>query len=313
MGILRRNKSAYVVSNLLNASKLKNAKKLYEKYGLKKSVFSSISSNDFEGMDGEPPWLDRADSKAVLPNNKTFKKLSTNHQEALLNWSDNGYAILNNYYSDEEVDTINSELETIVSSGTAELRNNGNKIMFAINQSEKLAKTANKPLTSELMTMLLGKESKLFQSINFLHGSQQNAHSDSVHMTTFPLGYLTAIWIALEDIEEEQGALFHYPGSHKLPYVLNKNFEHGGNYFMLGKERNKNYENAIAGVISDNKLERQIFSAKKGDVLIWHANLLHGGLPITKEGSTRKSMVLHYYAEDVICYHEITQRPTVFK
>ena len=28
---------------------------------------------------------------------------------------------------------------------------------------------------------------------------------------------------------------------------------------------------------------------------------------------TRKSMVFHYYAKDVICYHEITQRPTLKK
>jgi len=46
-------------------------------------------------------------------------------------------------------------------------------------------------------------------------------------------------------------------------------------------------------------------------VLIWHANLLHGGSPILRPGATRRSMVCHYFAEGVICYHEMSQRPAL--
>ncbi|MEM6316971.1 MAG: hypothetical protein AAF960_04835 [Bacteroidota bacterium] len=51
--------------------------------------------------------------------------------------------------------------------------------------------------------------------------------------------------------------------------------------------------------------------AKKGDILIWHANLLHGGNPILNPEHSRKSMTLHYFAEEVSCYHEVTQRPAL--
>jgi hypothetical protein len=34
-------------------------------------------------------------------------------------------------------------------------------------------------------------------------------------------------------------------------------------------------------------------------------------MPVKQEGSTRKSMVAHYFAEGVICYHEISQRPAL--
>ena len=37
------------------------------------------------------------------------------------------------------------------------------------------------------------------------------------------------------------------------------------------------YEPFIAKLIQDNGLEPEYFRARKGDVLIWHANLLHGG------------------------------------
>jgi ectoine hydroxylase-related dioxygenase (phytanoyl-CoA dioxygenase family) len=36
------------------------------------------------------------------------------------------------------------------------------------------------------------------------------------------------------------------------------------------------------------------FLAKKGDVLLWHGMLLHGGAPVLRRGTSRKSLVLHY-------------------
>ena len=44
-------------------------------------------------------------------------------------------------------------------------------------------------------------------------------------------------------------------------------------------------------------LTRKSFSAKKGDVLIWHSNLLHAGGKINNPELTRKSLVFHYYSQ----------------
>jgi hypothetical protein len=41
-------------------------------------------------------------------------------------------------------------------------------------------------------------------------------------------------------------------------------------------------------------LKTEKFMAKKGDVLIWHADLMHGGAPIQDAGRTRKSLVAHF-------------------
>jgi len=40
--------------------------------------------------------------------------------------------------------------------------------------------------------------------------------------------------------------------------------------------------------------QRHEFSGKKGQVLLWHGMLIHGGAPIARRGTTRKSMVIHY-------------------
>jgi hypothetical protein len=72
---------------------------------------------------------------------------------------------------------------------------------------------------------LLGHPAKLLQTIASHKGSQQAAHSDSIHMTTYPLGYLAAAWIAFEDIPTDSGPLEFYPGSHRLPYVFSHNLQ----------------------------------------------------------------------------------------
>ena len=36
---------------------------------------------------------------------------------------------------------------------------------------------------------------------------------------------------------------------------------------------------------------------RKGQAVVWAANLLHGGAPITRPGATRRSLVTHYFFE----------------
>jgi hypothetical protein len=40
-------------------------------------------------------------------------------------------------------------------------------------------------------------------------------------------------------------------------------------------------------------LTTESFRAKKGDVLIWHGDLMHGGAPIEDPASTRQSLIAH--------------------
>ncbi len=52
------------------------------------------------------------------------------------------------------------------------------------------------------------------------------------------------------------------------------------------------YEAYVDDVAS--RYPREEFIARKGQVLFWHGMLVHGGAPVLRPGSTRKSMVLHY-------------------
>ena len=306
----RQYKWTYQLFNFFKRDQLKHNIPLYKKYGVNKKYYSSVSSEDFKGIDAPLNIYDVEDSAVEMPKNAQFSALSESLQKSLLTWSKDGYVILPKFFSEEKVDTCNEEITKLIRSKHINFKYS-NKLMFAFHQSQFIRSMGEDDRLLKVLNVLLGKEVDLFQSINFLEGSQQRTHSDSIHMTTFPYGNLIAAWVALEDIEEGAGPLHYYPGSHKLPYVMNRDYGNVGSRFKLGDKKYSDYEDHIEGLIQDEKLDKKQFLARKGDVLIWHANLLHGGEPVLSEGSTRKSMVFHYYTRDSICFHEITQRPTL--
>jgi ectoine hydroxylase len=310
--IIRRFKPIYIVNNVLNYNRIANSKELYSEFGLRKNKVSKISSRDFEGIESEKPWLDQFDSAELLPKHNHFQRLSPLHKKSLLEWSKNGYAVLDSFIKDEEIDQINAFVDQMVEERSAQFKyDHSLRIMNAVRTNNELKSIACSEKLELILSMLLGKSVSNFQSINFLKGSEQKAHSDSIHMTTFPLGYLIAVWIALEDVNEDQGPLFIYPESHQLDYVLTDDFNNEGNYLFFNKNAYHNYEAAIENIIEVNNFQRKAAKMKKGDIIIWHANLLHGGAKIKDSDATRKSMALHYFADDVIKYHEITQRPAI--
>lgn len=310
---LRRNKLATFIYNLLHFNTLKANKSLYKKYGLKKSVTASVSSHDFPENHEEKPWLDVQDSRNALKENDFYNSLDTATQSFLSNWSQDGFAVIPGFYSENEIETIESELEKITVSKKGYWRHRDKKLMFAIHHSDKLKNTVGKKPLLDILSLLLGKKAKLFQSINFWKGSEQPAHSDSIHMTTFPEGFLIAVWIALEDLGPDNGPLYYYPGSHRLKPVLIRDFDHGGNNWRIGNNVNSKFEKQIAGRLKESDLKPIEFHPRKGDILIWHSNLIHGGKLMNNPELTRKSMVLHLYAEGVICYHDISQRPAIIR
>lgn len=312
-GILRKFKPAYVIYNVLKAGKLKNNKALYQKYGIEKSVFAPISHKDIKFPDNDMPWLDKPEAKELLANHPQTKTFHPSIQNQFHQWIDKGYIILENYFSKKQIDETYAEVEMLFKQQIIEYNYTGGRIMDAFRQSAKVNAMMRDKELLRLISFLLGKETDLFQTINFFEGSEQNPHSDFIHMSTEPKGYLVGVWVALEDIDTDAGPVYYYPGSHRLPYVFNEDFETGNTALWLGENNYTNYEIKIQELIKLHKLQPVEFTAKKGDVLIWHANLIHGGKKINRKGATRKSLVGHYFSKGVLCYHEITERPAIIE
>ena len=306
---LKQFKPVHWIYNLLNYKALRHNKAAYKKYNVNKSLFSSISSKDFPDKESKA-WLDTGESSILATQKENFTSFPAPVQEQLKSWSSNGYLILENFFDTATCDAVNAEIDQLQQSDKLQFTY-GNKLMFANKKSKLIKGVAEDARLKNVLSFILNKDIVAFQTINFIHGSQQRAHSDSIHMTTYPLGYLIAAWIALEDVTHENGPLFYFPGSHQLPYLLNNDFNEGATFLTLGKKDYTDYEDVLEDLVAQKGYVKKEFLAKKGDVLIWHANLVHGGAPILNKERTRKSMVVHYYASDVIKYHEITERPSL--
>ncbi len=311
-GFLRQLKAVYVVNNWLNRSMLQHNKAAYRNHGLKRNVLLPIGSHLFQHDPGGRPWLDQPGAMEHLLHHPNYQDFSPSIQQEFQRFITDGYMVLKGFFSEEEVNDHNEEIKRLLEEKKVAFNYTGRKIMEAYKASNLIDRHFFKH--SELLRILnfvMGKKVIPFQTINFVEGSEQRAHSDFIHMTTFPQGHLIAAWTALEDVSQANGTLFFYPGSHKLPYLTTKDYPSGNTRWMIGPMSNKKYEDKIEEVIQENGLEKRIFEGKKGDVFIWHANLIHGGSRIEEPGSSRKSMVAHYFTEEVICYHEISQRPAL--
>jgi hypothetical protein len=146
------------------------------------------------------------------------------------------------------------------------------------------------------LRLAYGREPFPFQTINFELGSQQSAHSDTIHFHSDPERFMCGVWIALEDVEEDAGPLVYYPGSHRAPVLSMRDV--GVN---SPKPTHAHYERfyppAVKRQIASLGLERRIALLKKGQAFVWTANLIHGGSRIERPGATRRSLVVHYYFE----------------
>ena len=307
---LRGLKISYITYNFFHRKKLQHNQHLYKQLHIKKPVYWNISSEDFARLPQNRPWLDEPGAKEKLIIDEAYLRLPAAVQQYLVQWTEQGFIILENFLSIAEADAVNAEVAKLLQEKKIKPLDNG-KIMFAFKQSLLLNKLIRDERITGLFELMFQQPVIPFQTINFLKGSQQRAHSDSIHMTTYPLGYLAAAWFALEDIDDTNGSLFYYPGSQQLPYVLSHDFDHKTGVLQLDPALNFQYEEKIADTIQKADLTKKDFYAKKGDVFLWHANLIHGGNAITDESRTRKSMVVHYFAKDVIKYHEISKRPAL--
>jgi hypothetical protein len=147
----------------------------------------------------------------------------------------------------------------------------------------------------KLLAFAYGRKAIPFQTLNFTFGTQQETHSDTVHFDSFPHHFMCGVWTAYEDADEGNGALHYVPGSHRLPVLALEDFGIPGSRYSDRGRVARQYEEALAGYVEKMNLPKVTVPLRKGQALVWTANVFHGGQPITEPGRTRHSQVTHYY------------------
>jgi len=152
----------------------------------------------------------------------------------------------------------------------------------------------------DLLQHLYGRRPFAFQTLNFAVGSQQHYHSDAVHFNSYPLGFMCGVWFALQDIATNSGPLHYFPGSHRLPYLSSHSLELSRQEIESEAHPQVFFEPYWQRAVAENALNSKSFLAERGDVFIWHANLLHGGEIVMNRRLRRWSQVVHYFFDDCL-------------
>lgn len=234
-------------------------------------------------------------------------------------WESDGYLVLPGFFSDEQVESVNEYVDRLwegrrscdqpivldyristPQEGRSLLReapDGARDLPYKLNDlylaSPVVRALSLAPRLTAILDALLGGEAMAINTLNFERGSQQPYHFDTFFMPAPVPNKMLATWIALEDIERSTGPLGYYPASiHLRPF----RFSHGD--LWASAPEMPSAQAYIQDRVRAAKLTERVFVPRKGDVFIWHSQLLHGGSPIDDLSRTRKSLVTHYFRVD---------------
>jgi ectoine hydroxylase-related dioxygenase (phytanoyl-CoA dioxygenase family) len=177
---------------------------------------------------------------------------------------------------------------------------------------DSIRSVALAPRVVGMVEQLFGRKVKPFQTLNFPLGTEQPPHADSFFFQSEPLGYMCGVWVALEDMDMNNGPLLYYPGSHKIPMPSWEEIEqHVGKTAHIEdvpdwdermKERGGIYTQYMRDLLEREGFEPAYGTVRKGQAVVWSPNLIHGGSPQTDRSRTRHSQVSHYFFEGCRVY-----------
>jgi Phytanoyl-CoA dioxygenase (PhyH) len=258
-------------------------------------------------------WLDRPDAGERVEAARRRGRLSAAEAENLRRFSEEGYLTFaldlpDRLYAevDQAVDRLwrekparvayayHSQLRPFAFADEAAERKPSYRIADLHAYSAAALDLYLDPEVFRWVDLILGEAPVATQSLTFEFGSQQALHRDPVFVQTRPPSHLVAAWIALEDIDPRSGPLVYVPGSHRLPYYQFAPGEHRFDHRYHGVPEIRAMEEFDRQNFMAAGMEVRPFTPRRGEVLIWHHSLLHGGSASEDLERTRKSFVVHF-------------------
>lgn len=274
------------------------------------------------------PWIDRADADidTFVKNYQPPFEVSFDIAEKLKFWQKNGYVVLEKVIPTAMLDRFWLDVEELVANPDkykmwaridlpkfdpkrerliSEFTTNDLKEKYVkLNDFHNLSMAGKKLMTHPAIVTFLDaifqKEIVVMQSLAFMYGSQQPTHQDFPWVTAQPASHLAAAWIPVEDIKIDSGPLYYYVGSHKMPKF---NFGNGILFNQRSTRTPLEFADYLDKTCAELQYPKDTLLIKRGDVLIWHAALAHGGDIITNPEQTRKSYVCHYTTKEALPFH----------
>ena len=268
--------------------------------------------SDFGGL-----WTDRTDADEVLIS-LIQQGLSADLVDQVQFWMKHGYVILERAVDVELCEKLRRELHDIYKFGNENfliqdphaapgtgspvvpnIEANRMRIVDMYGRSNNAVSVLLAPRIKEFLRTVFSADPLLFQGLTFEKGSGQGLHQDTAYVVLDKPMEFAAAWIALEDISPESGELMYLDGSHQMP-----EWKFGGNskHYDPDQHATTEHDEWSKNLVRKGEelgFEKKIFRPNQGDVLIWSADLVHGGSPVGDKSLTRRSIVGHYCPVDV--------------
>lgn len=225
--------------------------------------------------------------------------------EAAEYFSENGFLVVENAFSTEEIEALRAEATSICRGERGEVRGAPETsetstdedvlrqvlcIHFPHKISSLIHENLGHPAFVDVLTKTIGPNVKCMQSMLFIKASGkpgQAWHQDEVYIPTRDRS-LTGGWIALDDATVENGCLWVIPGSHKNGVMYFQEW-HGDRRFDCSEEaQGFPYSNDDAVPVE----------VKAGSIVFFNGYLLHRSLPNYAQGGFRRSLVNHYMSAE---------------
>ena len=214
-------------------------------------------------------------------------------------WERDGVLHLKNFIPSELIEAYIEE-RTQLLGGTQKWRPGWNDPTpyLRVQSMKKLA--LHRPLT-EAIAQLIGQEPGLHLCLTGFESTERAWHQDRYLNPEYVGEKYIAAWIALDDILPEAGPFEYVPGSHLWPVIEREK--------VWAQMRQVGQNPALPTWPSDsqgwvgeacaNEIERvnakvEKFIGKKGDVLLWHASLVHRGSQPLNRQVERRALIAHY-------------------
>jgi hypothetical protein len=169
------------------------------------------------------------------------------------------------------------------------------KLLDVYEYLETARRVAFAPAIQRFLELVFERPPMAHQSLSFYRGSKQPIHQDTAFVRVNSPMELVASWVALEDVASGVGELEYYEGSHTFPEFL---FEGRYKWQPPGNPELGDYYEHLRHCAAERGLAPVRFHPSKGDVLIWSADLAHGGSEYEDADRTRRSLVTHYSPVD---------------
>lgn len=255
-------------------------------------------------------WTDRLDAFDEIDRRLRRGEITVGDADRLRDWCTNGYVILRQAVDPALCDRVRSDLEQAWATGdervlvappgqppsplTVGTPTEKMRVVDLYAVFESAREALFSPELVRFLQMIFEDRPQLFQSLTFEQGSQQGMHQDTAFVVVDSPMELAASWIALQDVVSGSGELMYFEGSHRMPEYL---FSGEHKHFSMdrdGKDQEIEWSRLIYEHAERMGLPYRTFLPEKGDVLIWSADLAHGGSEAVDDTLTRKSLVGHY-------------------